>query len=395
MRQKIKITLLALCVIIIVLLPQPFPAHLLKADFQIYWSASYLLKEGENFSDSVRLLEVQQQLSGWDDTENVLVTWNPPWFLAWLIPFTLLEFDRASWIWFLINLSLLFASTTLLWLLSAQSPRGQRKSWIGIVIAILFMPTLTTLLVGQITTLVLFGLIGFLYFNKQGSYLYAGLLLSLTSIKPHLVYVILPIILLDALIRTRWRIIIGFLIPIGIGTAIALFLRPTFMVEYFLLMNSGRVLKYAPPTLSVALSSWLNLPWIQLMGLIILPLCLLVWWFQWRDKNISWLNLMSVAVFISVITAPYGWSFDVIILLIPILQCLIWIMEKQIPFISTLLIGLAYILSNSILFYQRSIGLSEEAYFWFPLVLLGLYVWCWNVRSIPSDIMGHEPKLVA
>jgi hypothetical protein len=381
MRQKIQIILLATCVIIITLLPQPFPAHLLKADFQIYWSASYLLAQGENFSDPSQLLEIQQQLSGWDDKDNILVTWNPPWLLAWLIPFTFIEFDRASWHWFLINLTLLFTSTTLLWLLSGRDPAIRNKSWLGIVVGVLFLPTITTLLVGQITILVLMGIAGFLYFRQQEKPLYAGLFLSLTSIKPHLLYIILPVVFLDAFIFRRWRIIIGFTLPIIVGIVIAFLLRPTFLADYLLLMGSGQVLRYTPPTLSSMISLWLNWPWFKLVStVLLLSGCLIGWWFYGRGRDMNWVNFSPIALFISVITAPYGWSFDVIVLLVPLLQCCVWMLEKSIPPTVTLLVSLVYILANGVMLYQRSLGVGEEAYFWFPLLLAGLYIWCRAVK---------------
>lgn len=394
MRQKIQIILLIVCIIFIVLLPQPFPAHLLKTDFQVYWSASHLLAQGENFSDPSRLLAVQQQLSGWDDTENVLVTWNPPWLLVWLIPLTFIPFDRASWLWFLINLTFLFTSTTLLWSLYARTPKIRRKSWLGITLAMLFVPTITTLLVGQITTLVLLGMAGFLYFEQRNSFVTAGLFLSLASIKPHLIYVILPTILLSALIYKQWRTIIGFLLPIISGTVVAFLLRPTFLAEYTLLMGSGKVLKYTPPTLSSTISTWLDWPWFKWIGIGILLLFLIGWWFYWR--GIKWMDLTAVSLLISVVTAPYGWSFDVIILLIPLLQCFVWVLEKRVSLSVTIFIGLIYILANGILLYQRSLGVSEEAFFWFPLVLAGLYVWCWRVRNpILEDVTTGLPTFVA
>jgi hypothetical protein len=394
MRQKIQIILLLTCVIIITLLPQPFPAHLLKADFQIYWSASYLLAQGKNFSDPSQLLEIQQQLTGWDDENNVLVTWNPPWLLVWLIPFTFIGFDRASWLWFLINLTLLFTSTTLLWLLNTRVPHIRRKSWLGIVVGVLFLPTITTLLVGQITTLVLMGLVGFLYFRRQENFLFAGLFLSLTSIKPHLLYILLPILFLDALISRRWRIIVGFTLPVMAGIMIAFLLRPTFMTEYLLLMRGGRVLRYTPPTLSSMMSIWLSWPSFELVSAVILLIgCLIGWWVYGRKRDMDWMNLTSITLFISVITAPYGWSFDVIVLLIPLIQCFVWMLEKSIPPLTTLWVSLIYILANGAILYQRSLGVGEEAYFWFPLLLAGLYVWCWKIKRVP---MGeYTPNFMA
>jgi hypothetical protein len=239
--------------------------------------------------------------------------------------------------------------------------------------------------VGQITLLVLLGLVGFFYFRENEHFFYAGLFLSLTSIKPHLVYIILPIILLDALTSRRWRMIIGFTLPILIGTLIAFLLRPTFLTEYILLMESGRVLRYAPPTLSSMISLWSGWPWFKFVSVLILLASSLGWWFYWRGKDVDLVSIASVTLLVSVITAPYGWSFDVVILLIPLIQCFIWILEKQIPLKVTVLVSLVYILANGTVLYQRTLGVGEEAYFWFPLVLAGLYIWCWKFRIVSEE----------
>ena len=103
-----------------------------------------------------------------------------------------------------------------------------------------------------------------------------------------------------------------------------------------------------------------------------------------------------MALFISVITAPYGWSFDVVVLLIPLLQCFVWMLEKSIPLTATVLLGLAYILANITVLYQRSLGVGEEAYFWFPLFLALFYVWGWKVKKATlEDSIERSPNLLA
>jgi hypothetical protein len=237
------------------------------------------------------------------------------------------------------------------------------------------------LFVGQITALVLLGLVGFLYFERQGRLFPAGLFLALTTIKPHLAYIIMPIILLDALVRWRWQLLAGFLLPVVGGTAVAFFFRPSFLADYIGLMGSGRVLSYQPPTLSFMLSLWLGWPSLRLIALAILPLCLALWWFKWRKQNIDWLPLTAAMLLLSVMTAPYGWSFDVMVLLVPILLCTVWLAEKQIqPFQAVILVAL-FFLANILLIYQRSLGVSEEAFFWFPLFLAVLCAWCYYARS--------------
>ena len=69
-------------------------------DFQGYWGASSLLASGERFNDHTLLLDLQRSLNT-DVTDTAIMTWNPPWILALLIPLANLPFYDAALIWLL------------------------------------------------------------------------------------------------------------------------------------------------------------------------------------------------------------------------------------------------------------------------------------------------------
>ena len=66
-----------------------------RADFLGYWSAAYLLSQGENFSDDELMLQTQTEITNWDRGFPIK-SWNPPWLLAWLLPFTIVGFDNGA-----------------------------------------------------------------------------------------------------------------------------------------------------------------------------------------------------------------------------------------------------------------------------------------------------------
>ena len=106
-RKWLQVLILVAAAAVLILMPSPVPDNLLTNDFQAYWGASHLLSRSMNFTDPDLLLEVEQIATGYDQ-ELPLITWNPPWFLAWFLPFGLTNFDRASWLWFLTNIALIF-----------------------------------------------------------------------------------------------------------------------------------------------------------------------------------------------------------------------------------------------------------------------------------------------
>ena len=377
LRELSRIALIIAGVIFLVVMPQPFPAHLAKVDFQAYWGASYLLAHSENFSDPVRLLEVQQQLAGWDE-DTPQMTWNPPWLLMLLLPLTILTFDRASWIWFLINITLVFTSTLFLWYLYTSQPETRRRIGLGLLMAFLFMPTLTTLLVGQVSTLVLFGLAGFLYYYEHRRQpFYAGVALALTTVKPHLVYITVPLILLEMVRQRRWRTIIGLFMPLLLGVLIAFLLRPTFLGEYFSTVGGGDLLRRTVPTLGFFLSRITGWPAIRLMGVVILPIVILLWWQRWRRSSLTMSDLVASTILLSVITAPFGWSFDVVVFLAPLVQLLIWMVEGKLDRYRSLAILLLFAAANAVALYQRSLQLRDDYFFWFPIAMACLYLGGW------------------
>lgn len=400
--------------------PQPFPGQLTKVDFQVYWGASYLLGQSENFANPELLYQLQHELTGWDeDTPQLRMTWNPPWLLALLLPLTWLSFDRASWVWFVTNLALIFASSTLLWNYYATRVNTLRHVWLGWLAAFLFIPTLTTLFIGQISLLVLIGLVGFLWFWKRGmggktavSPFLAGLSLSLTTVKPHLVYLVLPLLFLEigwgawqarAGQKKRgwlpnpalWWALAGFGLPILVGLAITFALRPTFLTEYAGTVAWGNLGFRTVPTLGFILYRLTGWPGVRWMGLLILPLVLVGWWLN-RRRALAQTNganagrraipmdiWLPIALLLSVITAPFGWSFDQVVLLLPVQQMGVWLVEGRLRRGDAVFVCLAYLAMNGLALAQRFSGARDDAFFWLPIALLFLYLYAaWRSQTI-------------
>ena len=152
-------------ILLLALLFGPIPdiADVGRIDFTAYWSASYLLAHSQNFSDGEQLLTIQQQLAGWSE-DFPIRAWNPPWLLTMLLPYTFVSFVRARWLWLMTNVVLLFSGSIMAWLASTSSPEVKKRAWISPIIAFIYAPTLTAFYMGQVNTLVFFGLALYLFF---------------------------------------------------------------------------------------------------------------------------------------------------------------------------------------------------------------------------------------
>src|SRR5690606_22854602 len=161
-----------------------------------------------------------------------VITWNPPWLLALLLPYTLVSFERATWLWLLTNITLVFTGAVLIWQTLAPPNNGQRQSYFASLIGLLFLPTMVALLMGQVNVLVFTGLAGFVFFYNRQAFFFAGLCLVLTLVKPHLVYVTIPIIFLQLLwVKRDFRAMAGLILGLVALTAVVFLLRPSFIVE--------------------------------------------------------------------------------------------------------------------------------------------------------------------
>jgi hypothetical protein len=360
------------CGLLLLGVPNPLPGRIGAGDFTGYWSASYLLAHGMNFAEPGRLLQVERNLTGWPETWPI-VTWNPPWLLVLLIPYTLVSFARAAWWWVLTSIVLTFTSAAALWQLSAMTPVTRRLAPFASLIAFGFAPTLAALVEGQVSPILLAALAGFLYFESRRGDLMAGASLALTTVKPHLVYITVPVLLLDCAMRRRWRTLAGFILLLTGLSAIAFFLRPTLVSEYGLTMSGGSLLAWENPTLGGVLDAALQWQWSKGMGAVVLPLMILIWWHYRSHWDVR--TLFDLTLLVSVITAPFGWSYDFVVLLVPLTSVIVWIVENRLSRPNAVLLILVLIGMNAAMFYERLYLCNEVYFFWVPLVIAGVYIY--------------------
>lgn len=342
-----------------------------RGDFRAYWSAAKLLAQSENFADAELLLQTEQVHTQWRQ-EWAVITWNPPWLLALLLPYTLVSFERAAWLWLLTNIIMVFTGSVLAWRTLAGQSSSQRYSHLVPLVALLFLPTMLALWMGQVNTLVFMGLAGFLFFFNRKQLFVAGLCLVLTLVKPHLVYLTLPIIFLHLLwTRRDYRALTGLIVGTVALTAVVFVLRPSFITDYTQTISQGSLLNWETPTLGGILAASFGWQWIKLMGIVVLPLTVWLWWHNREQIDLNiW---VQATVLISVITAPFGWAYDVIVLLLPLLQIVIWTAEGHYNRLeatgwAALLIGI-----NFAAIYQRGLEISEVQTYWVPIALTLTY----------------------
>ena len=176
--------------------------------------------------------------------------WNPPWTLPLVLPFGLLPVRSAHLLWLLLQLAVVGFCADQLWLLYG----GDRdRRWIAWLIGLTFLPTLMVLTAGQITPLLLLGVVGFLVGIERKSETLAGVAAVLLAIKPHLAYLFWIALLLWSIRERCWRTLTGGLVAGLVLTAIPLWFNAHVLQQYWHTFTQKPPAQYRSPTLGTVL----------------------------------------------------------------------------------------------------------------------------------------------
>ncbi len=339
-------------------------------DFRPYWSASYLFLHGQDFSDPGLMDSTERTLTGWEKPFTMMA-WFAPIGIVVLLPFTRLPFEKAAFLWLMMNILVLTITALLLW------GKGNRKIYIPLLAIFSFPMTLLSLYVGQINILVLFGLAIYISLEKTEHQYLQGIGLALTTIKPHLVILTLPLIILDSIYKKHWKILIGFLSALLFSSIILFALYPTWPISFWNLVSTGMSTMRETPNLSGLIAfttgqTWAK--WLWIPGMIAL---FITWWIEKEKWNFEKIILLSIPF--SLLVSPIGWGYDQIILLVPICILLKRMVNKKTTkkLLTIIFVSLFFIYGIS--FAMRIFSPNEVWFFWIPL-------WIWIVILISYNI---------
>ena len=349
-------------------------------DFVQYWTAGQLLARGENPYDAALLLTRQQELGRHDPVP--LRMWNPPWILVLMFPILILPFFDAALAWIATNLVIVLLCATILWFFF-----GGRRG-IGLVLAwltaVFFFPFLLTWGVGQTSCLPLLGVVLFLFSVPLRRRWLMAIALLLLACKPQMVYLFGLAALLWLLRQRLWQVL-GIAGGLFSGMAVVLWLfRSSWLADY------GDALRQPPtywatPTIGGALRVYLGMDSAALqflapaLGMVALLIYLI------GKPDLEWRRCISPLILISSITAPFGWSYDQVILLIPVTECLVAVTQGAHLTASArwLTLGLIYFFSASLLV-MNILGVDEAHRLWGVLLIVAAFWVSREKRIEPS-----------
>lgn len=357
-----------------------------SSDFNAYWAAARLFLQGRNPCDANNMLEMEQAHFN-PDRHWAMMVWNPPTLWVFLLPLAWMPFQVARVVWLLTNVVLVLVSCFMLQRVYFPT----RQVWVLVVYCLVvssFSSVLITIIAGQVTFLVLFGLAASLFLMKREQWFLAGVALILTTPKPHLVMLALPYLMLYMALQRRWSWWLG-LGTAGVVCALLLFaLRPTWIVDYSAYLSIPPT-NWATPTLGGVLKSHGVGEWVQYAGfgfLVMLP------FFLQRPDVFSPESVVGLLTLVTIPNTFFGWSYDQSLLLLPIAQIMYWLSAPKSSLIGRLvvsvLIAIVLVASTG----HRVVAKSEIEFFWIPLSWAGIYALTWAMTGglrLVCEVVGQ------
>ncbi|MBI3169438.1 MAG: DUF2029 domain-containing protein [Chloroflexi bacterium] len=363
-----------------------FSTNIGSGDFIGYWSATHLFVSGENPYDPALMGMVQREIeTGWDVT---IMVWNPPLLFVFLLPLGWMSFQVAKFIWMVANVAMILGSSLMLAELYLPNDRPEIRL-LFFLFSVCLPQVISGLFMGQVTFLVFFGLTVSLFLLNKGRVFWAGAALALTLIKPHLVILSLVYLLIY---MARKRQFAGWFGLMTVGTAcmLVLFVFRLEWIQDLLEQMKSNPTNWFTPTLG-GLVSYLGISEsLRYMILLFLPLPLYLAWYRPEiDSN-------RVVAFLTLLTVPltfFGWSFDQVILLIPIAQVFAWVgfLEKRLlkvwltaSILIALIVAILYRLSSR----------NDVFQIWFPFFLWLIYFAAWRLSqtAMPKAVLSDERR---
>jgi hypothetical protein len=294
-------------------------------DFVEYWAAGRLNARGQNPYDARLMYEMEHSIS--PGLTDEIMMWNPPWVLTLAMPFGLLPAQVGHLLWVAIQLSAVLFAADVLWRFYGGA---LDRRWVGWLVALGFAPTFFLVRMGQISGLVLLGVVAFLHLGRRGRWGWAGAALVFAAIKPQIIFLFGLGVLFWALDRRNWRLLAGAAVTTLVLLAVPVACNPVVLGQYVDAM-AHRPPQMLSPTLGTLLRLAFGVENFRLQFVpTALGVCWLVAYWRARRHDWDWAEQTPVLLLASFLTASYGaWPFDIVILLIPIVQASVWLVHER------------------------------------------------------------------
>ncbi|HEY6447774.1 MAG TPA: glycosyltransferase family 87 protein [Acidobacteriaceae bacterium] len=345
--------LLALC---LCMLAMTAPSLSANRDFISYWAAAKLLVTHGNPYDAASVLTLENGAG--NRYTRPLVMRNTPTTVFLVAPLGWMSERAAAIAWEMLLIVAALASIRLL-----QPFYAGRVS----LMVYCFAPVADCFLAGQTTILVLLGICLFLRFQEQKPWA-AGVALVLTLLKPHLLLLFWPVLLLEAVRRRKFGVLGGAILGTAVASALPIAVDPRIWSQYFASVRAEHIENQYFPNLACELRVLLapNHAGLQLVPAAIgIAVALWLWW-RVRERW-QWPQQGALLVAGSALVSPYSFLVDQVLFL-PAVMAVYPRASKTMQALFVAMNAAAWVLMLKIP------EMGSPATIWFAPALM---VWCW------------------
>jgi hypothetical protein len=342
-----------------------------------------VLSDSGNPYDAVRLLAVEQAAGRTDSVP--LMMWNPPWLLVVMQPVLRLPYGQAAAIWLATNIVLAVLACMLV-------VRGYRSDELvaadyipalfGLVVSV---PLAMTMQLGQVSILLLFAMAVLYWSVRRRREIFTGFALALLTVKPHLFLLVAVIVTIDMVQQKRWGVFLGAFAATAALLFATYLIDPTLFRDWAQAMSSTpagapAALVWRTPNVPNVVRAWLSqhtrvpgnlaLTVVPVLGLIVAA----AWW-SWRGQRRALDAVLPGVLCWSVIMAPFGWTFDHVVLAVPQIIILVRAFTEVRHAVQRwLLLGAVIATHAGLLVQMRTTDSDYSQFWWYPMAVLLLWV---------------------
>jgi hypothetical protein len=352
-----------------------------------YWAAGHLLLHRQN-PYSVKDVQALESGQGYPANRPLMLR-TPPWSVWMTVPVGRLSLYWAWVAWETILLASLVMAMRISWRMYGDDSSPPN---VFLLAGYLFAPVAACLVAGQMGMLLLLGIAVFLLLENTRPFL-AGAALLLPLAKPHifaLLWLILAVWIVD---RKKWSLLGGVVAPLLLALALAVAFDPLIFQHYREMLQQQAIQHEFIPALSGLIRAlfFRRFFWVQFVPTG-LGLLWSVWYYARNRQSWVWRRHGLSILVVSVLTTPYSWMTDEVVLLPAILQSALWLNQAKLKVRSQLVIVLFVLLDLLLLLIVRAqIPPSTGIYFWSSLVW---FSWYWYARSFSQPANERVPVSV-
>ena len=188
--------------------------------------------------------------------------------------------------------------------------------------------------------------------------------------------------------RKRWSLLGGVTTAFLLANSIALVFDPAIFQHYREVLQQQAIQREFIPALSGMIRGifFRRYFWVQLVPTVLG----LLWstWFYWKNRQVwNWRHHGPAVLIVSLLTTPYSWMTDEVVLLPAILQAVMWLNRTKLKARSQLVIMVFVCLDLLLLLIVKAqVPPATGIYFWSSLVW---FSWYWYARSFSQDPRGE------